>query len=523
MRYPAKELKAEAYKAYSKDAFNDEERGVAYYLHNYRYKLTAGEIDKFDDIQCVPIDTMHYIDTALPGNDIIILTAADNSDKKIPMSLVDWFWTIDRNLIEWYNVGNKQSSGEYKVSVPSRLYEKWANYQRRPNSYKKQHPKPSTKDGVLIENCGIDYYFKTTFFASRAYAEIVYKKYTHVHGTPKLEWLAVPECVPISNLELDDYIFYERESALNLAIEISSALIDCHELDKAHGNGNRIFYNITLFELKQRLLPDLLKSDAIYFRIAVARTFIYALRSRLTDQMNSGWEDADSQTQYRKIEAWVAQIASYLRNILRNPPRLFAESEHTSSEEIHALIQMHYTNVTGYYSTHFPRLGPPYTREAPAHFIRKGKHYLLTSGTTGYFPNPSELAIADTWHGPYRVLGDPHPADDTRTSFHSQISSVFRVPGKKASILHSPIAGCRRECRFPMKNTVFSLNASSAVTRMPFIRRSSRKKRWISASKTPYLPTTSGCRFDLTERWPILTGWTSGNLKTMNRLHSLHF
>ena len=342
MRYPAKELKAEAYKAYSKDAFNDEERGVAYYLHNCRYKLTAGEIDKFDDIQCVPIDAMHYIDTALPGNDIIILTAADNSDKKIPMSLVDWFWTIDRNLIEWYNVGNKQSSGEYKVSVPSRLYEKWANYQRRPNSYKKQHPKPSTKDGVLIENCGIDYYFKTTFFASRAYAEIVYKKYTHVHGTPKLEWLAVPECVPISNLELDDYIFYERESALNLAIEISSALIDCHELDKAHGNGNRIFYNITLFELKQRLLPDLLKSDAIYFRIAVARTFIYALRSRLTDQMNSGWEAADSQTQYRKIEAWVAQIASYLRNILRNPPRLFAESEHTSSEEIHALIQMHY-------------------------------------------------------------------------------------------------------------------------------------------------------------------------------------
>lgn len=28
-------------------------------------------------------------------------------------------------------------------------------------------------------------------------------------------------------------------------------------------------------------------------------------------------------------------------------------------------------------------------------------------------------------------------------------------------------------------------------------------------------------RFD--GEWPILTGWTSGNLKTMNRLHSLHF
>ena len=60
-----------------------------------------------------------------------------------------------------------------------------------------------------------------------------------------------------------------------------------------------------------------------------------------------------------------------------------------------------------------------------------GKHYLLTSGTTGYLPNPSELAVADSWHGPYRVLGDPHPSDESRTSFHSQVSSVFKVPGKK--------------------------------------------------------------------------------------------
>ena len=47
------------------------------------------------------------------------------------------------------------------------------------------------------------------------------------------------------------------------------------------------------------------------------------------------------------------------------------------------------------------------------------------------FPNPSELAIGDSWHGPYTVLGDPHPTDESRTSFHSQISSVFKVPGKK--------------------------------------------------------------------------------------------
>ena len=55
----------------------------------------------------------------------------------------------------------------------------------------------------------------------------------------------------------------------------------------------------------------------------------------------------------------------------------------------------------------------------------------MTSGTTGYLPNPSEVAIADTWHGPYTVLGNPHPEDESQTSYHSQISSIFKVPGKQ--------------------------------------------------------------------------------------------
>lgn len=105
--------------------------------------------------------------------------------------------------------------------------------------------------------------------------------------------------------------------------------------------------------------------------------------------------------------------------------------ERVHSETIIADLTDDYTDVTGYYSTHFPHPYPPYVREATAHFLRKGKHYLVTSGTTGYLPNPSEVAIADTWHGPYTVLGNPHPDDESKTSFHSQISSVFKVPGKK--------------------------------------------------------------------------------------------
>ncbi|MBR1586157.1 MAG: family 43 glycosylhydrolase [Clostridia bacterium] len=105
--------------------------------------------------------------------------------------------------------------------------------------------------------------------------------------------------------------------------------------------------------------------------------------------------------------------------------------ERVHSETICAELTPDYTDVNGRYSRHFPHSQPPYVREATAHFIRQGRHYLITSGTTGYLPNPSELAVADTWHGPYRVLGDPHPGDASRTSYHSQVSSVFRVPGKR--------------------------------------------------------------------------------------------
>jgi hypothetical protein len=105
--------------------------------------------------------------------------------------------------------------------------------------------------------------------------------------------------------------------------------------------------------------------------------------------------------------------------------------ERVHSEMICADLTDDYTNFTGYYSTHFPHPGAPWVREGPAYFKRNGKHYLATSGTTGYFPNPSEIAVADTFHGPFTVLGDLHPSDASGTSFNSQISCIFKHPKKK--------------------------------------------------------------------------------------------
>ena len=111
--------------------------------------------------------------------------------------------------------------------------------------------------------------------------------------------------------------------------------------------------------------------------------------------------------------------------------RAYMYFERVHSELICVRLTRDYTGFTDEYGSHFPHPeGPPFVREAPCHFERDGKHYLITSGTSGYYPNPSEIAVSDSFEGPFEVLGSPHVGDETGTSFHSQISSVFKVPGK---------------------------------------------------------------------------------------------
>lgn len=93
-----------------------------------------------------------------------------------------------------------------------------------------------------------------------------------------------------------------------------------------------------------------------------------------------------------------------------------------------------YTGVTGEYSVHYDGLLPPFSREAPTYFERNGKKYLLTSGTSGYFPNPSTVCMFTDYHGEYVELGDPCVGDKTNTSFNSQIIAVVKLPGTEQYI-----------------------------------------------------------------------------------------
>ena len=80
------------------------------------------------------------------------------------------------------------------------------------------------------------------------------------------------------------------------------------------------------------------------------------------------------------------------------------------------------------YSEHIPMPYPPLVREAPAYFSHNGRKFLLTSGTTGYFPNASRIDEITDFHGEWRNLGNPCIDDRNNNSFHAQFSSVFKHP-----------------------------------------------------------------------------------------------
>lgn len=119
-----------------------------------------------------------------------------------------------------------------------------------------------------------------------------------------------------------------------------------------------------------------------------------------------------------------AKVGDYDLDIDSNTKKayLFAETDinkvtsYTLTEDYLGVIEEKYEHLVNRY------------REGIAHFERKGKHYLVTSGRTGYIPNPSETAIAEDWHGPYEVQGNPHVNDADQSSFNSQISCIFKHP-----------------------------------------------------------------------------------------------
>ena len=107
---------------------------------------------------------------------------------------------------------------------------------------------------------------------------------------------------------------------------------------------------------------------------------------------------------------------------------LYVETDHVDC--IACKLNRDFTGTDGDFTYVYQSIKPPYTREGIAHMARNGKHYIFSSGMTGYTPNPSEVAVADDWLGPYTVLSNPHVNDESHASFNSQISAILKMHGK---------------------------------------------------------------------------------------------
>ena len=75
------------------------------------------------------------------------------------------------------------------------------------------------------------------------------------------------------------------------------------------------------------------------------------------------------------------------------------------------------------------------SREAPAMFQVDNKYYLLTSGCTGWEPNPADLAVADSIFGDWEQLGNPCVGLEAELTFHAQSTFVFPVNGKPNALI----------------------------------------------------------------------------------------
>lgn len=84
----------------------------------------------------------------------------------------------------------------------------------------------------------------------------------------------------------------------------------------------------------------------------------------------------------------------------------------------------------------FVRLFPGAQREAPALFKYDGTYYMITSGATGWSPNPARYWKADEILGTWTDMGDPCVGDVDRKTFWTQSTNVIPVDPENGKFIY---------------------------------------------------------------------------------------
>ncbi|MEH7482647.1 family 43 glycosylhydrolase, partial [Neobacillus drentensis] len=93
------------------------------------------------------------------------------------------------------------------------------------------------------------------------------------------------------------------------------------------------------------------------------------------------------------------------------------------------------TEYKAVYGEDYVRVFPGAQREAPAMFKYQGKYYLITSGATGWDPNPARYTVADSIFGEWKPMRDPSLGDKASTTFDSQSTNVISIDPQKGKFI----------------------------------------------------------------------------------------
>lgn len=75
------------------------------------------------------------------------------------------------------------------------------------------------------------------------------------------------------------------------------------------------------------------------------------------------------------------------------------------------------------------------SREAPAVFKFNKKYYLVSSGCTGWSPNPASYAVADEIFGEWKQYGNPCTGKNADSTYGAQSTYILPVQGKKNAFI----------------------------------------------------------------------------------------
>ncbi|MGB7394754.1 MAG: glycoside hydrolase family 43 protein [Pricia sp.] len=105
----------------------------------------------------------------------------------------------------------------------------------------------------------------------------------------------------------------------------------------------------------------------------------------------------------------------------------------TSSEENATLLISKLADDYLSLTDEYVRVFPGGNNEAPAILKKDSKYFMITSGLTGWAPNPARSSVADDMLGPWKSLGNPVRGSkkEKKTTFESQSTYIIPVQGKE--------------------------------------------------------------------------------------------